>query len=796
MKLKIKKPDKNKKEKGTAVSEPNFIDAHFNENKEDDKRNKNSEEIKEIIRKNVFTYFNAIFLLIAILLISAGSFRELTFLPLIIANVLIGIFQQLRAKKVLDDLKLLSDTKYTVVRDGTVCQLTADDLALGDIVELAGGLQIPADGQVVTGKICVNESLLTGEADEIDKVVDSSLLSGSFVVSGSCKMKLTAVGDDCYIQQLSQQAKKIEEHQSEMIHDIDLIVKIAGIAIIPIGGGLLYQGLAVNGLSWQEAVESMVGAVLGMIPEGLYLLLTVALALSAMRLAQNQVLLHDMRSVETLARVDVLCVDKTGTMTTSEMDVVEVALPKGVDANARQMYEDLLAQYVYTIGDNNATAKALEKYFKADTILPYVDKTQFSSKYKYSQIETDEGIYRLGASEFVLSGQDLRKNQAFLNQKSHDGLRVLAFVKEVNDQIEPLLFIVLKNQLRENVQEIFQYMTDQKVRVIVISGDNPKSVSQIAKMAGVANSENYVDCTTLMNDNDYQNAVSKYTVFGRVKPEQKAILVNTLQAKGLKVAMVGDGVNDILAMKDADCSIAMGSGSDAARQAAQVVLLDDDFSHMEQIIGEGRKDINNITRSATLFLYKNLFSALLAVFSIAAAFTYPLKPTQISLVSAFNIGVPGFFLAIEPNEEKQEGRFILKTLFKALPASLTSFFVIAVLVVFVNYFGISSDDLGVASTYLLAFVGFGVLLKLCQPLNWFRIAVIVVCAAGFLICAWFLPELFAMGSITKEVLLLAIVFAFAEESLMRYLSRGFDWLSQKIDNWYDKKIQKKMNAFK
>lgn len=682
--------------------------------------NTKDDSIKKIVIKNVCTYFNAIFLILALLLIATGNFRNLTFLPVIIANVGIGIFQQIRSKKVLDKLNLLADTRYTILRNQEKMNLTSDDMLREDVILLEGGLQIPADAKVIEGKISVNESLLTGESDEIEKNAGDILMSGSFVVSGNCTARLTAVGEESYIQQLNAKAKQIREHPSEMVGDINRIIKFAGIAIIPIGGMLLYQAIALNHLSYKEAVESMVGAVIGMIPEGMYLLVTVALALSSMRLAKNQVLLHDMRSVETLARVDVLCVDKTGTITTNEMSVSEVILPVGLEESERESYVNMLGSYVHTIADNNITAKALQSYFTNATKLEAISTTPFSSKYKYSEIKTEQDTYRLGATEFLLEQEEIDTNKIILDEKSKAGLRIMTFAKQEGEKFIPLLFVVLKNNLRANVQETFQYMADQDVRIVVISGDNPKTVSEIATMAGIANADRYIDATTLQTEEDFAEAVMKYTIFGRVQPEQKKALVNALQAKGMKVAMTGDGVNDILAMKEADCSIAMGAGSDAARQAAQVVLLDDDFSHMKQIISEGRRDINNLTRSATLFLYKNIFSMLLAIFSIYAVFTYPLKPAQISLVSMFNIGVPAFLLALEPNEKKQEGRFIKRTLMKSLPASLTSFFSIAGLVIFAETFKINNVDTGVASTYLLSFVGFLILFKLCNPMKYIQ----------------------------------------------------------------------------
>ncbi|MDO4633904.1 MAG: HAD-IC family P-type ATPase [Eubacteriales bacterium] len=730
--------------------------------------------VRTIILKNVCTYFNAIFLILALLLIMTKNYRNLTFLPVVIANIVIGIYQQIRAKKVLDNLTLLADTKYSILRDQKKLELTANEMQKEDVILLEGGLQIPADAKVIEGKISVNESLLTGESDEIEKKAGDTLMSGSFVVNGNCTARLSAVGEESYIQKLNAKAKQIKEHPSEMMEDINRIIKFAGIAIIPIGGMLLYQGIVHNGLSNKEAIESMVGAVTGMIPEGMYLLATVALALSAMRLAQNQVLLHDMRSVEALARVDVLCVDKTGTLTTNEMSVSEIVRPVTAKESEQESSAKLLGAYVNTIGDNNITAKALRAYFTQSEKLEVVSSLPFSSKLKYSEIVTETDTFRLGATEFILGEEELEQNQKLLDEKSKAGYRIMTFARKDGEKFVPLLFVVLANTLRSNVQETIKYLEDQEVRIVVISGDNPKTVSEIASMAGIRHADRFVDASTLKTEEEVKEAVSKYTVFGRVQPEQKKALVNAMQAGGQKVAMTGDGVNDILAMKDADCSIAMGSGSDAARQAAQVVLLDDDFSHMEQIISEGRRDINNLTRSATLFLYKNIFSMLLAIFSIYAVFTYPLKPSQISLVSMFNIGVPAFFLALEPNEKKQEGRFIRKTLMKALPASLTSFFSIAGLVIFSQVFQVSNVDVGVASTYLLSFVGFMILLKLCRPMNRYRKMVLGGCFAGFFICAYYFSSLFSISWISFECLLFVTVFTIAEESLMRNLSLLFE----------------------
>jgi len=743
-------------------------------------KTKLKDTIPGIIFRNVFTYFNLIFAILAALLIIAGSYKSLTFLPVVIANAVIGIVQQIRAKRILDKLTLISEAVYEVNRDGEMLSVPSGELKTGDIITLESGQQIPADAEVTDGKISANESLLTGESDEIEKVPGISLMSGSFVVSGTCHARLTKTGEDSYISQLSQKAKEIKEKPSEMVGDIDKIVKIAGIAIIPIGILLMYQGMVTNGQDFKTAVVSMVGAVIGMIPEGLYLLVTVALALSAARLAQKSVLLHDMRSTETLARVDVLCVDKTGTITTNEMRVTKAFLPAGHHDSELTGAKELLSSYVATTTDNNITSRALRDYFPdgkamddpSDGADTEIDVRPFSSKLKYSEIATDKGTYRFGAPGFILSEQCMDENQSIIREYTAKGERVLVLAAEYEEGkgFEPIIFVSLENGLRENVKETFKYLDEQEVRVMVISGDDPVTVSSIADTVEIANADKYVDASTLDTEEKIRAAVSKYTVFGRVKPEQKKQIVEALKAEGLRVAMTGDGVNDILAMKEADCSIAMGAGSDAAMQAAQVVLLDSDFSHMEEIIGEGRRDINNLTRSATLFLYKNIFSMLLAIFSIINAFTYPLQPSQISLVSTFNIGIPAFLLALEANERKQHGRFIKVTLLKSLPAALTSFFAIAALVVFGKVFSITESDVGVASTFLLSFVGFMILWRICRPRNRYRNAVIGLCIAGFAACAWFASRLFSIDYISYQCVMLAAVFAIAQESLMRNIT--------------------------
>ncbi len=742
--------------------------------------------VKQIILENVVTYFNIIFFVLAILVIAAGSWKNLMFLPVVIGNTVIGIFQQLRAKKTLDKLSLLDQSTYTVIRNGVEETVRSDSLVLGDLVLVKAGQQIPADGYVEEGYAEVNESLLTGEADEIVKQSGSELKSGSFVVSGSCYMLLTNVGADSYAAKLMSKAKEVTDKKSEMIRDIETIIKIAGILIIPIGLALFIQSM-VSGNGFSQSIISMVGAVIGMIPEGMYLLTTVALALSALRLAQKQVLLHDMRSIETLARVDVLCVDKTGTITNDKMTVTEVFPADGLADTQFAQVQTLLDQYVHTIADSNLTMEALLNYFTGTSQLNAVSVQEFSSKTKYSSIRTADAEYRLGAPEMALAPELLERNRDAIELRANMGQRVLAFAF-VRDGIGyPLAFISLENEIRQNAKEIFTHFAEQDVAIKVISGDNPLTVSRVAQQAGIANADKYIDAGTLTTPASIEEAAMNYTVFGRVKPEQKRQLVEALQKQKLKVAMTGDGVNDILAMKKADCSIAMGTGSDAARQAAQVVLLDSDFSHLKNIVSEGRRDINNITRSAILFLYKNMFSLFLAVFSIINSFSYPLQPSQISLISAFNIGVPSFFLALEANEGKQRGRFLTQTLLRALPAAITSFLSIAAMVLFARMFNLPETDIGTASTYLLAVVGFIILFQLATPLNKYRTAIIGLCLAGFIICLTCFYSLFSIEALSIESASLCIVFALAEVTVIR----GLTLLMKRGQTYLDKREMEK-----
>ena len=759
---------------------------------------------KEIVISNVFTYFNLIFLVITILLIMVGSFRNLTFLPIIIGNTVIGIVQEIRAKKTLEKMSLLNAPHADVIRNGSVKQISTDELVKDDVILLTAGKQICADAVVISGNIQVNESLLTGEADEVEKTEGSTLMSGSFVVSGECYAQLEKVGNESYISKLSLEAKSMGgKEQSEMIRSINLIVKWVGIVIIPIGLILFWQSHFVNGESITKSVTSTVAAIIGMIPEGLYLLTTVALALSTMKLARKKVLLHDMKSIETLARVDVLCVDKTGTITEPDMKLKEIFLCKNSGADGTQTaltlgeLKSLILDYANASVDNNATMLALKAY-TADALTnntsalhrTAVSQQAFSSSLKYGSVTFSDGTYLLGAPEFIMH-EDFARIEEEIIPYADKGDRVLLFARYngenvengINGSVTPLGFVALANPIRANAVKTFEYFKSQGVAIKVISGDNPRTVSRIAIQAGIESAESFVDAATLDTEDKIADAVNKYTVFGRVTPKQKKQLVKALQAKGHTVAMTGDGVNDILAMKDADCSVAMASGSEAAAQAAQVVLLDSDFAHMPDVVYEGRRVVNNIQRSASLFLVKNIFSLLLSLFSVILMVTYPLEPAQVSLISMFTIGVPGFLLALEQNKDRIKGHFITNVMLKALPGGLTDVIAVGALVVCGEVFCISDASIGTIATLVLSVVGFMILFKISEPLNGMKYAVIIGNIAGLVFSGFFLKKLFALTDLSNICILLMIVFGFAAESLFRNLTL----LVEKLRGSYEKK---------
>lgn len=739
--------------------------------------------VSEIVRSNVCTYFNLVFAVIAVLLAIVGAWSDMLFLPIIVANTCIGIIQEVHSKKVLDKLSILNAPHAVVIRDGKRQEIPADQLVLDDIVEFSAGSQIPADAKVVSGELQVNESLITGESDEIEKREGDSLLSGSFVVSGKACARLEKVGKDSYISKLTLQATKSKKgEQSEMIRSLNYLIMVMGIIIIPIGIALFVQSFIYNEGTFHDSITGMVAAIIGMIPEGLYLLTSVALAVSSVRLAQKKVLIHDMKCIETLARVNVLCVDKTGTITEPGMHVYDFSVLDGAD---QLEISQLLADFVAAQEKDNATMEALKAYFSNGSGMRAREVYSFSSETKYSGAVMNDGkSYVIGAPEFVLRGQ-FAQYQEQIAIYSSKGYRVLVFAqyegtldrKPLTEPVLPLCFVMLANPIRKGAKETFTYFAENDVDIKVISGDNPLTVSVIAAEAGIVGAERFVDASTLKEKEDYYRAVEEYTVFGRVTPSQKRMLVQALKEHKKTVAMTGDGVNDVLALKDADCSVAMASGSEAASNVAQLVLLDSDFSRMPSVVAEGRRVVNNIERTAALYIVKNIFSMLLAIFSVILMLDYPLEPSQVSLISMFTIGIPSFVLALEPNKELIRGHFLTNVLVRALPAGLTDFIVVSGLVIFCREFQVDLDCLSTSCTILVAIVGFMILHRIARPMNTGHIVMLVGVIAGWILCMLFGGSFFGITGISKQCEMLMVIFAIITEPVLRYLSLIVEWIS-------------------
>lgn len=745
----------------------------------------NSESIGDIIFSNVFTYFNFIFAVLAALLIIVGAYRGLTFMPVIIANTLIGIIQQIRSKRNLDKLNMMSAPEAHIIRDGKQLTIPAEETVLDDIALFSAGNQIYADSIILDGEVRVNEALLTGEADEITRSAGDMLMSGSFIVSGECRARLEKVGNDSYIARLSAQAKKKDKHErSKMMKALNTIIKFVGIAIIPIGIIMFIQQYFFYGSSAYDAVSAMVAALLGMIPEGLYLLASAALALSVIRLSRKKVNIHDMSCVETLARVNVLCVDKTGTITDNTMRVKKAVPLNNIDI---RRLNELIGSFSASMKNDNITIQAVKEYFErysqqtADRIIP------FSSKNKYSAASFGTRSYVMGAPEFVLR-EAYENYREIITKYIAKGFRVLVFAKYYgNDFDGPLIcktkalgLILLRNPVRPEAPKTFGYFREQGVKIKVISGDNPLTASEAALEAGIHGAKKYIDASTLKTDTEINDAVKKYTVFGRVTPEMKRSMIHALQSQGNTVAMTGDGVNDVLALKDADCSVAMGSGSEAASRVAQVVLMESDFSRMPDVLLEGRRVVNNIERSAGLFLIKNIFSFLLALCSMLATFEYPLQPSQVTLINMFTIGTPGFLLALENNKNLIKGSFIKNVLKKSLPAALTNFIAVCVLIFYGNKHGIDPDIISTITVLLVASIGFFVLAGITRPYNRFRILVLVLMITGFILSVIFLKWVFMLTPVTLKMLAIYALFAVGSAAVLTAVTRLFNFIEARI----------------
>ena len=747
--------------------------------------------VRHIILSNVFTYFNFIFFALAAALICVGSFNNLTFLGVILVNTAIGIVQELNAKRTLDKLTLLAEPRATVVRDGKESAIPTESLVVDDIVIFSAGNQICADAVVVSGEVQVNESLVTGESDEITKRAGDSLLSGSFIVSGVCRARLDKVGHDSFVSKLTLDAKKSSKSgHPGMMRSLTRLVQVIGVVIIPMGIALFLRQRAMLDLTTKENVEKTTAALIGMIPEGLYLLANVALAVSVVKLAKKETLVHDLKCIETLARVDVLCVDKTGTITEPVMEVEQIISLNEQTSEAK--LESLLTDFAGNMAADNNTMQALKNRFGKPRFRKAVSVQSFSSTTKTSGVSFgDAEHYLLGAPEFLLKdGYDLWR--AHIEPYAATGCRVLMFAHVGADRIlTPLGLVLLTNKIRPNARATFEYFTEQGVAIKVISGDNPLTVSAAAAAAGIPDADNGIDLSTVKTDEALEDAAASYTVFGRVTPEQKRKLVRYLKKAGHTVAMTGDGVNDVLALKEADCSVAMASGSDVACQVSHLVLLNSDFASMPSVVAEGRQVINNIERSASLFLVKNIFSFVLSLISIFAVFAYPLTPVQLSLISTTTIGIPAFFLALEKNENLVRGKFLRNVLFRALPAALTDLFIIGGVILFEHAFSLENEMISTISTILMGGVGFAMVFRISRPFNWKRAVLLGGLLTLFVGTMLIVPGFLSLAPIDFQGALVLVVFALLIPSVLFAFSRSLTWLSTQIKTWFEKRRAEK-----
>lgn len=760
--------------------------------------------VGQIIKSNVFTYFNMLFFLLAAFVLVFGTWQNAMFLGVVFANIAIGIVQELRSKRTLDKLTLLTAPHGAVIRDGRQRKIPTSEMVRDDIVVFSAGSQIFADAVVVAGECSVNEALITGEADEIKKPAGADLLSGSFVVSGECRARLTQVGADSYANRLTIEAKEAKPpQQSEMMRSLTRLVQIIGIAIIPLGILMAVKEIVWLERSVSDGVVATVASLIGMIPEGLYLLTSMALAAGVVRLAQKKTLVHDMGCIETLARVDVLCVDKTGTVTENKMAVEDV-IPLCPDRFEEEDIRLIMADYVAAMRADNDTMAALRKYFTGKVTQQAIKAVPFTSAKKFGGVSFHEDeTYLLGAPD-VLLGERYGKYARQIDAYSSKGCRVLLLAlydgqpddEELDAPLMPISLILLSNKIRAEAPETFRYFAKQGVAIKVISGDNAMAVSEVAKRAGIKGAESYVDARTLETDEDIAEAVEKYTVFGRVTPDQKRKFVRALKAEGHTVAMTGDGVNDVLALKEADCSIAMASGSDAASQVSHIVLLESNFAAMPSVVAEGRRVINNIERSAALFLVKNIFSFALALISLIFTLPYPVTSAQMSLVSALTIGAPGFVLAMEPNISRIKGKFLPNVIYRALPGALTDLFLVLGVILFCMVFEVEDNMMSTVCAIILNIVGLMVVHFTCKPYNLLRKVMIGGLTAAFVFCVVMLPQLFTLSSLDLPGAMILVVFALLSAPALIVIRRAQDKLKASIDSLHSPGRHAKKRAVK
>ena len=765
------------------------VNARIAEGKVNADENPNTRTYKQIVRENTLTFFNFLNLVLLVLVLLVGSYKNAFFVCIIIINTLIGIAQEIRAKKTIDKLAILTARKSVVIREGQKWTVPTEELVLDDVVCLKTGDQVPADARILEGSLEVNESLLTGESDNLPKNEGDELFSGSFVTSGEACCQIIHVGKDNYAEQITSEAKEFKRHNSELKNSLNAILKVISIIIVPLGALLFYKQYYIVGDTFRDSVVSMVAGVLGMIPEGLVLLTSVALTLGALVLANKKTLVQELYCIETLARVDTLCLDKTGTITEGTMCVervepyvstgrVEIAATESEPAESTEAEEQvqtdsafmeeidvIMGNMMYVLKDQNATIDALRKRFPAKQDMTPEHVIPFSSDRKYSgAVFEEKGTYLMGAAQFLFpeNNEELtEKCQAY----AEEGLRVLVLAHssqnaegtELPEGLEPLALMLLTDVIREEAPDTLAFFDSQEVDLKVISGDDPVTVAAIARRAGLKNADSYVDATTLTTEEELQDAVAQYSVFGRVTPQQKKAMVQALQSQGHTVAMTGDGVNDVLALKEADCSIAMAQGSDAAKNIANVVLLDSNFASMPHIVNQGRRVVNNIRTAASMFLIKTMFSVMLSLLTIFFGNAYPFEPIQMSLISACAVGIPTFLLAQENNYEKIDHTFLRHVFINAFPAAITiTSCVFAVMLVCQNVYH-SMAMLNTACVLVTGWNYMAALKTVYAPLNTYRKVIIYGMQFIFFAAAVIFQKLLSLGSLDFGMIILVFI---------------------------------------
>ena len=735
---------------------------------------KTSKTVGEILVKNIFTFFNIICFAVAAALIFVGAYTDLTFLVIVILNTIIGIVQEIRAKKTMDKLSLTNSNFTKVVRDGEEIEIYKTEVVLDDVLVLRPGMQIACDSVVISGNAEVNESLLTGESQPIKKEIGSELLGGSFVSSGTCYARVNKVGNDNYISKLSQKAKSFKQSKSELLTSLRSMIKFITIFMIPVATVMIYNNYksfindpTATGTMQYFVITKTAGCIVAMIPAGMFLLTSVALAVSVVRLAKKRTLVQELYCIEMLARTNVLCLDKTGTLTNGSMSVHDVVM---LSSNKTEKDVDkIVASMVAAFHDANHTALALKSYFGKPTYTAE-KSVPFSSERKFMGCKfRTVGAFKLGAYEYVMKNPPI-EIKTLAENYSLNGYRVLLLAEcDSNfsaEHCKPVAMILLQDNIRKDAPKTIEWFKKNGVDIKIISGDNPITVSEVARRCGVDHHEKYISLQGLSNT-EVMEAADKYTIFGRVSPEQKAILVKTLKSQGKTVAMTGDGVNDILALKEADCSIAIAAGSDAARSVSQLVLLDSNFSSMPSVVAEGRRVVNNIQKSSSLFLMKTIFAICISIFVLCLGKPYPFSPIQFMLLEVFVIGLPSFFLALQPNTNKIEGRFLANVMKNTLPAGLCLVVSVIAMYCYQMFVPITTDVLVTMSSIAVLVCGFIALFQMCKPWNLFKAIMYVMCLAIATFLVLYAPTLFKYVQISTNNMLYFIIVCFSCHSLYR-----------------------------